>query len=57
MDALMICAAVLVLVATTALLWRRWRTRSDQKLQWLGTRERDWTTDELDALGSVEPVA
>jgi hypothetical protein len=54
MDALMICAAVLALVGIGALLWKLWRTRSDQRLQWLGTRERDWTVDELADLRAVE---
>lgn len=54
MDALMICTAVLALVGTGALLWRLGRNRSDQRLQWLGTRDRDWTSDELASLGSSD---
>lgn len=57
MDALMICAALLVLVAFGPLLWWRWRSRSDQRLQWQGTRARDWTTDELDALRAHDAAA
>ncbi|HEX7133825.1 MAG TPA: hypothetical protein VF228_14715 [Iamia sp.] len=57
MDALMICTAVLALVGLGALVWRRWRARSDQRLQWQGTRERDWTVDELDALRARDAAA
>jgi hypothetical protein len=57
MDALTICVALLALAATTTLAWRRWRTRSDQRLQWLGTRERDWSADELDALRAQDAAA
>ncbi|HMJ78431.1 MAG TPA: hypothetical protein VK507_20780 [Iamia sp.] len=54
MDALMICAALSSLVLLGALAWRRWRRRSDMRLQWQGTRERDWTIDELAALSATE---
>jgi hypothetical protein len=57
MDALLICAAVLALTALGTVLWRRWRARSDQRLQWLGTRERDWTSDELAALRAADAAA
>jgi uncharacterized iron-regulated membrane protein len=57
MDALMICGALLALVASGALLWRRRRARSDQRLQWQGTRERDWTIDELADLRASDAAA
>jgi hypothetical protein len=57
MDALMICAALAAVVATAALLWFWRRSRSDQRLQWLGTRERDWSTEELDALRATDAAA
>jgi hypothetical protein len=57
MDALMICLALLALMTIGGLVWRRWRTRSDQRLQWLGTRERDWSADELDALRATDAAA
>jgi hypothetical protein len=57
MDALMISAALLALTATSALLWRWRRSRSDQRLQWQATRERDWTTDELASLRATDAAA
>ena len=57
MDALMISAALGGLVLLGALAWRRWRKRSDMRLQWQGTRERDWTIDELAALSATEHAA
>ncbi|QYG92957.1 hypothetical protein HC251_11300 [Iamia sp. SCSIO 61187] len=51
MDPSVICAVLLVvIVAVGALLRRRSRARSHQRLQWQGTSERDWTIEELDAL-------
>ena len=50
----MICAALLVLVAGGTLLWRRRRARSDQRRQWLGLREQDWTSDELAVMRTAE---
>ncbi len=57
MDALMTVGVLLALAALAALVWRRWRSRSDQRLQWLGTRERDWSTEELDLLRSSDATA
>lgn len=54
MDAPMILGALAVVAVVATLLWRRWRSRSDQRLQWLGTRERDWSTEELDQLRSAD---
>jgi hypothetical protein len=52
MDGLTIGGAVVALVVLTALLVWRLRVRSATRLQWQATRQRDWTTDELDALRS-----
>ena len=50
-DPSVICAALLVvIVAVGALLRRRSRARSHQRLQWQGTSERVWTLEELEAL-------
>jgi uncharacterized membrane protein YqjE len=57
MDALMALAALTTLLALGALVWRLRRSRSDQRLQWQGTRERDWTTEELAQLSSTEAVS
>jgi hypothetical protein len=57
MDALMVLAALAALVALGALVWRLRRSRSDQRLQWQGTRERDWTTEELAQLSSSDVVS
>ena len=57
MDALMTVGVLLALTVLAALVWRRWRSRSDQRLQWLGTRERDWSTEELDLLRSSDATA
>lgn len=44
------------LLALGALVWRMRRSRSDQRLQWQGTRERDWTTEELAQLSAADIV-
>ena len=57
MDALTICAAVTALALFLVVAWRWRRSRSDQRLQWLATRERDWSDDELDSLRSSDVAA
>lgn len=57
MDALMALAALTALLALGALVWRLRRSRSDQRLQWQGTRERDWTTEELAQLRAADVLA
>jgi hypothetical protein len=56
MDALMGLALLTSLVALGALVWLMRRSRSDQRLQWQGTRDRDWTTEELAELRAGEAV-
>jgi hypothetical protein len=56
MDALTVGLA-LVGVVVIGLLARRWRARSDERRRWSATRDRDWTTDELDALRAPTPTA
>lgn len=57
MDALTILGALGALALLLTVLWRWRRSRSDQRRQWLGTRERDWSADELDLLRSSDVAA
>ncbi|HEX8780162.1 MAG TPA: hypothetical protein VF728_03190 [Nocardioides sp.] len=57
MDALLICGALAALALIGTVLWRWRRARSDERLRWQATRERDWTTDELDALRASDAAA
>ena len=57
MDALVICGALAALLVIAVVARRLRRSRSDQCQQWLGTREGDWSDDELDALRSSDAAA
>lgn len=57
MAALTILGALGALILLTVVI-RRWRRhRSDQRRQWLGTRDQDWSEDELAVLRSADVAA
>jgi len=56
MDALVICGVLAVVACVATLAYGMWRRRADQRLQWLGTRERDWSTEDLEVLRSADVV-
>lgn len=57
MDALIGLAVLAGLLAMATLMWRMIRSRSDQRLQWQGTRDRDWTIEELADLSASEAIS
>lgn len=54
MSTSMTLAAFAALVVTLTVVVMLARRRSDERLQWSATRQRDWTVDELDSLAIAD---